>query len=65
MQTHDFLDGLASLVCVVEWNRADVVVQDVRFDDPVEDVASDEAKVTVDRGCCSSSEVPYLGFVVR
>lgn len=32
---HNWLDGLGSLVGVVEWNGRDVVVEDVGFDDAV------------------------------
>lgn len=62
---HDLLDGLAGLVGVVEGDDADVVVQHVRLDDAVEDVAADEAKVTVDGGGSAAREVPHFRFVVR
>lgn len=64
MRAHDFLDGLAGLVGVVEGDRADVVVQDVGFDDAVEDVAADEAEVAVDGCCGAAGEVPDFGGVV-
>lgn len=47
---HDRLDGLGGLVGVVEGNGADVVVQNVGLDDTVQQVAADEAKLTVN-GC--------------
>lgn len=62
---HDLLDCLGCLVCVVEGDGADIVVGNVRFDDTVEDVASDEAKFTIDGGGSSAGEIPGFGFVVR
>lgn len=61
---HDGLDSLAGLVGVVERDAADVVVQHVGLDDTVEDVAADEAEVTVDSGGSTAGKVPYLGLVV-
>lgn len=61
---HDALDGVGGLVGVVEGNVADVVVQDVSFDDAVEDVATDETKVTVNSGSSTTGKVPNLRLVV-
>lgn len=63
--THDLLDGLRSRTSVVERNSGAVVVQDVGLDDIVEDVLSDETKLSVDGGSGTSGEVPLVGFVVR
>jgi len=65
MTTHDWLDGFRGLVCVVEWDGADVVVKDVGFNDTVEESAADETEFTID--CCSSSTniVPASSCVVR
>lgn len=62
---HDGLDGLGSLVGVVEGNGGDVVVENVGLDDAVEEVAADEAKFAVDGGSGSTSEGPGVGIVVR
>ena len=62
---HDRLDGLGGLIGIVEGDRAHVVMQDVGLDDAVEDVAADEAKLTIDRGSSPASEVPGLTGVVR
>ena len=63
--THDLLNSFSSLVCVIEGDCANVVVQDVGFDDTVEDVRTNGPEVAVD-GCRSTtSEVPGLGTVVR
>jgi hypothetical protein len=62
---HNALDGLAGLVGVVEGDVADIVVQHVGLDDTVEDVAADEAEVTVDGSGGTTGEVPDLGLVVR
>lgn len=64
MFAHDGLDGLAGLIGVVEGDGADVVVQDVGFDDAMEDVAADEAKFAVDGGGGAAGESPGLGGVV-
>lgn len=62
---HDRLDGLGGLVCIVERNGANVVVQNVGLDDTVEQVATDEAKLTVD-GCSGALDKgPLLAGVVR
>ena len=64
MAAHDGLDGLGSLVVVVEGDLADVVVQNVRLDDTVEDVAADEAKLAIDGGGAAADVIPLLGGVV-
>lgn len=61
---HDALDSLGGLIGVVEGDVADVVVQDVGLDDTVEDMATDEAEVTVDGSGGATDEVPHLGLVV-
>lgn len=61
---HDGLDGLGGLVGVVEGDGADVVVQDVRLDDAVQQVAADEAELAVD-GCGGALDKgPLLAGVV-
>lgn len=52
---HDGLDGLSSLVSVVERNGRDVVVKDVGLDDTVEKVATNEAELAVNGGSGSTS----------
>ena len=64
MGAHDDLDGIGGLVGVVEGDVADIVVQHMGLDDAVENVAADEAEVTVDSGGSSTGEVPHLGLVV-
>lgn len=61
---HDLLDGLASFVGVVEGDGADIVVEDVSLDDPMEDVTADETEVTVDSGGSTTGKVPDLRLVV-
>ena len=65
MLAHDRLDGLGCLVCVVEWNCRDVVVEDVRFDDAVKKVSTNEAELAIDCGCGATGEIPSVTFVVR
>ncbi len=55
---HDGLDGLGGLVGAVEGNGRDKVVEDVGFDDPVEQVAADEAEFPVDRRGRATSKSP-------
>lgn len=50
---------------MVKGDRGDVVVQDVGFDDRVEEVTADEAEVTVDGGGGAAGEGPGARGVVR
>ena len=62
---HDGLDGLGSLVGLVEGDAADVVVEDVSLNNAVEQVSADEAHLTVNGGCGAANKVPLVGGVVR
>ena len=61
MTTHDWLDGFGGLICVVEWDCADIMVKDVGLNDTVEESAADETEFAID--CCSGSTniVPASG----
>lgn len=61
---HNRLDGLGGLIGVVEGDGADIVVQDVRLDDTVQQVAADEAKLAVDGRSGALDEGPLLAGVV-
>lgn len=62
---HDGLDGLGGLVGVVEWDGGYEVVKDVSFNDTVEEMTTDEAKLAVD-GCGSTArKCPGMSFIVR
>lgn len=61
---HDLLDGFQGLAGVVEGDSQYVVVENVGFDDVVEKVLADPAKLTVDGGASPSGKVPLVGFVV-
>lgn len=65
MGAHDGLDGGGGLIGVIEGNGGDVVVQDVGFDDAVEEGAADEAEFAVDGGGGAAGEGPGLRAVVR
>lgn len=65
MAAHDGLDRLSCLVCVVEWNGADVVVEDVGFNDTVEKGAADKAKLAVNSCCGPTDVVPAFTTVMR
>ena len=62
---HDGFDGLGGLVGVVKGDSANVVVQDVRLNDAVEEVAADEAELAINGGGRAAHKVPLLGRVVR
>ena len=62
---HDGPDGVRGLVGVVKGDGGDVVVQHVRLDDAVEELAADEAELAVNGGGGPTRKVPRLGLVVR
>lgn len=64
MLAHDLLDGLGRFVGVVEWNGGNVVVQDVRLDDAVQELAADEAKLAVNGRGGTACVGPGVGVVV-
>jgi hypothetical protein len=62
---HDRLDGFGGLIGVVEWNGADVVVENVGFNDTMEESAANESEFTVN-GCGGATDVvPTSCSVVR
>ena len=65
MLTHDRLDSLGRFIGVVKRDGGDKVVEHVRFDDAVEQMATNEAELAVDSCCSSASKVPTLRLVVR
>lgn len=64
MAAHDGDDGLRGLVGVVEGDGADVVVQHMRLDNAVQQVAADEAELAVDGRSGAADKVPLLLGVV-
>lgn len=64
MLAHDRFDGIGRFIGVVERDAANVVMQDVRLDDAVQQVAADEAHLTIDGGSGASDEIPLVGGVV-
>ena len=65
MASHNRLDRLGCLVCVIEWNRADIVMKDVGLDDTMQELAADEAKFAINSGRCTTGIVPAGWGVVR
>ena len=63
--THDLLDSDSGFSTIVEWNSRDVVMQDVGFDDVVENVLTDKTEFTVHGGSSPSGESPLVSSVVR
>jgi chaperonin GroEL (HSP60 family) len=53
---HDWLNGFGGFVGVVKWDGANVVVENMGFDDTVKKLTTDEAKFTIDC-CCSSADI--------
>ena len=62
---HDWLDGLGGLIGVVERNGGDVVMEDVSLDDTVEELATNESKLTIDGSGGTTGKVPRVCVVVR
>jgi len=61
---HYVLDRLSRFIRIVKWNCADIVMKNMSLDDPVEEIATNEAKFTIDGGSCAPREVPSLWFVM-
>lgn len=61
---HDGLDGLGGFVGVVEGDGGDVVVEHVRLDNAVEELATDETEFAIDRGGSTAGIGPAGGRVV-
>ena len=62
---HDRFDGFSGLVGVVEGDGADVVMEDMGFDDTVQELAADKAEFTINGCCCATGIVPACGSVMR
>ena len=65
MTAHDRFDGFGGLVGVVEGDGADVVVEDMGFDDTVQELAADEAEFAINGCGCATGVVPACGSVMR
>jgi hypothetical protein len=65
MLAHNGLDRFSRFVGVVEGDGRNVVVQDVRLDDAVEELAADEPEFAVDGGGCAAGVGPCRRGVVR
>lgn len=64
MLPHDWLDCLSGFVGMVEWNSADIMVQDVGFNDAVEQVSTNKAEFTINCRRGAASEGPSVGRIV-
>jgi len=64
VDAHDGLDGLGSLVGLVEGNGADVVVQNVGLDDAVEELTADKSKFAIDSRGGATDVGPGLASVM-
>lgn len=62
---HNLLDSLGGLISIVEWDCADIVVQDVGLDDAMEELATDETEFAIDGCGCTTNIVPAFSSVVR
>lgn len=64
MLTHDWLDCARGFVGVIKWNGRDVVVEDMGFDDAVEQITTNPTKLTVDSRCGATSKIPSVRLIV-
>ena len=62
--SHNWLNSLRSFVGIVEWDGGDVVMKDVGLDDAVEDVAANEAELSVDGGGGTADVGPGFAGIV-
>jgi hypothetical protein len=62
---HNRLDGLGSLIGVVEWDGRYKVMENVCLNNAVEKGTTDKAKFAIDGSSSPTGEVPGLGVVVR
>ena len=62
---HDRLDGHSGFFAMVEWHLGEVVVDHMRLDDAVHEIAANKTKVAVDCGGSTAGESPRIGIVVR
>lgn len=61
---HDLLDGLGSLIGIIERDRGNVVVSNMGLDNTVKQMTADESKFTIN-GCCGATNVvPAFRVVV-
>jgi hypothetical protein len=63
--SHDWFNGLSSFVGVIKWNGANIVVEDVSFNDAVEEGAANKSKFTINRCSCSTNVIPTSCGIVR
>ena len=63
--THNRLNGFGSFIGVVKWNRGHIVVQNVSFNDAMEEMAADKAKLAVNRCSSAAGKSPSMRLVVR
>ena len=50
---------------MIEWNRADIVMENVGLNNTMQELAADETKFAIDSGCCTTGIVPAGWGVVR
>ena len=64
MAAHDGFDGLRGLIGVIEGNGGNVVMEDVRFYDPMHQSATDETEFTVDGRGRAAGVAPRFGGIM-
>lgn len=64
MSSHNGADSIASLVGIIKWNGANVMVQDVGLDNAVKQVASNESELAINSSGGTTNEIPLLLGVV-
>lgn len=64
VSSHHGFDSLGGLVGIVEWDGADEMMQDVSFNDAVEEMTPNESKLTVDGCGGTTGKIPDFRIIV-
>ena len=64
MLAHDRYDGLSSFFTMVKWHLGEVMVDNMRLDNAVHEVAANETKVAVNCRGSTTGESPCIRIVV-
>lgn len=65
MLAHDGTNGIRCFVSVVEWDRANIMMQDVCLNNAMQQVSANEAHLSVNGRCRAADIVPFFVGVVR
>jgi len=65
MFAHHIFDSLGCFVCMIEWDGADIMMSDMRLNNTMKKMTTDEAKFAIDGGSCATGEAPNLWLIMR